>query len=217
MMLTDLGRKRYLQYGREEQKFMKYKWYKIGALVILVSFMGFVVENIWLALTKGYMNNRNMELPFLLGYGLAMVAIYILFGIPSEMKFFTRYPVKASRLVKFLLYFLCVMVCISIGEIILGMVTEKFCHIEYWNYSLIPLHITKYTSVPTSMGFAAMVTLFMEKAFPLLMEKMEGMDGRALRIVVCVVLVMMAIDFIRCYGQMIKAQNFYIKWRITLR
>ena len=179
---------------------MKYKWYKIGVLMIIVSFMGFAVENIWLALTKGYMNNRNMELPFLLGYGMAMVAVYILFGIPSDMKFLTKYPVKVSRLAKFLLYFLCVMVCISIGEIILGMVTEKFCNIEYWNYSLIPLHITKYTSVPTSMGFAAMVTLFMEKVFPFLMDKMEGMDGRVFRIVVCVVLIMMTIDFIRCYG-----------------
>lgn len=196
---------------------MKCNWRKMGILVIIVSFMGFAVENIWLAVTKGYINNRNMNLPFLLGYGLAMVAIYILFGIPSEMKILNRFPVKASRLMKYLLYFLCVMICISIGEIILGMVTEKFCHIEYWNYSLIPLHITKYTSVPTSMGFAAMVTLFMEKAFPLLMDKLGGMDTRAICIVVCILLVMMTADFIICYGHMIKTQNFYEKWRITLR
>lgn len=195
---------------------MKYNWRKMGILVIIVSFMGFAVENIWLALTKGYINNRNMQLPFLLGYGLAMVAIYILFGIPSEMKLLNRFPVKASRLAKYLLYFLCVMLCISIGEIILGMVTEKFCNIEYWNYSLIPLHITKYTSVPTSMGFAAMVTLFMEKAFPLLMDKLSGLDTRAVCVVTCVLLVMMLADFVISYGHMIKTQNFNEKWRITL-
>ncbi|MCM1193224.1 MAG: putative ABC transporter permease [Butyrivibrio sp.] len=197
-------------------KDMKYNWRKMGILVIIVSFMGFAVENIWLALTKGYINNRNMNLPFLLGYGLAMVAIYILFGIPSEMKFLNRFPVKASRLAKYLLYFLCVMICISIGEIILGMVTERLCNIEYWNYSLIPLHITKYTSVPTSMGFAAMVTLFMEKVFPFLMDKLSGLDTRAVCIVICVLLVMMLADFVISYGHMIKTQNFNEKWRITL-
>lgn len=195
---------------------MKYKLHRIGILVILVSFMGFAVENIWLAVTKGYINNRNMNLPFLLGYGLAMVAIYILFGTPSEMTFLTRFPVKASRLVKFLLYFVCVMLCICIGEIILGVVTEKLCSIEYWNYSLIPLHITKYTSVPTSMGFAVMVTLFMEKAFPLLIDKLGSIDGRFVRIIVYVLLLAMAVDFIICYGHMIRTQNFYEKWRITL-
>lgn len=195
---------------------MKYKWYNLGILVILVSFMGFAVENIWLALTKGYINNRNMNLPFLLGYGLAVLAIYLLFGVPSEMKLLNRFPVKASRMVKYILYFLCVMFCISIGEIILGMVTEEFCHIEYWNYSPIPLHITKYTSVPTSAGFATMITLFMEKVFPFLMSKMESLDGRAVRIIVVVLLVMMVADFIKCYGQMIKTSNFNEEWRITL-
>lgn len=195
---------------------MKYKWYNLGILVILVSFMGFAVENIWLALTKGYINNRNMNLPFLLGYGLAVLAIYLLFGVPSEMKLLNRFPVKASRMVKYILYFLCVMLCISIGEIILGMVTEEFCHIEYWNYSPIPLHITKYTSVPTSAGFATMITLFMEKVFPFLMSKMESLDGRAVRIIVVVLLVMMVADFIKCYGQMIKTSNFNEEWRITL-
>lgn len=202
---------------REERKRLKHSRCKIGILMIIVSFMGFAVENIWLAVTKGYMNNRNMNLPFLLGYGLAMVAIYILFGIPSEMKFFQRFPVKASRLMKYFLYFLCVMICISIGEIILGMVTEKFCHIEYWNYSLIPLHITKYTSVPTSMGFAVMVTLFMEKAFPFLLDKLGNTDTKAVCILVCIALLVMAADFVICYGHMIKTHNFYVKWRIKLR
>ena len=198
------------------QKQMKYKWFSMAILVILVSFMGFVVENMWLALTKGYINNRNMDLPFLLGYGMAVMAIYILFGVPSEMKFLNRFPVKASRMAKYILYFVCVMLCISIGEIILGMVTEEFCHIEYWNYSPIPLHITKYTSVPTSVGFAAMVTFFMDKVFPLLMSKMSGLDGRAVRIIVAVFLVMIVADFFKCYGQMVKTNHFNERWRITL-
>lgn len=50
---------------------MKYTYYQLGIMAAVVSFLGFVVENIWLAMTKGYINNRNMNAPFLQGYGLA--------------------------------------------------------------------------------------------------------------------------------------------------
>jgi len=59
-------------------------------LVLVIFFLGFVLENIWLACTKGYMDNRNMSLPFLLGYGLLVVGMYLLLGIPEQMKIFGR-------------------------------------------------------------------------------------------------------------------------------
>ena len=52
--------------------------YVLGMMVALISFLGFLVENLWLALTKGYINNRNMNAPFLLGYGMLVVAMYFL-------------------------------------------------------------------------------------------------------------------------------------------
>ena len=52
---------------------MKYTYYQLGIMAAVVSFLGFVVENIWLAMTKGYINNRNMNAPFLLGYGLLIL------------------------------------------------------------------------------------------------------------------------------------------------
>ena len=52
---------------------MEYNIYAIGIMTAIVSFLGFVVENIWLAISKGYINNRNMNTPFLLGYGLLIM------------------------------------------------------------------------------------------------------------------------------------------------
>ena len=46
---------------------MKYTYYQLGIMAAVVSFLGFVVENIWLAMTKGYINNRNMNAPFFTG------------------------------------------------------------------------------------------------------------------------------------------------------
>jgi hypothetical protein len=59
---------------------MKYTYYQLGIMAAVVSFLGFVVENIWLAMTKGYINNRNMNAPFLLGYGLLILFMYAVFG-----------------------------------------------------------------------------------------------------------------------------------------
>ncbi len=194
---------------------MEYDLYELGIMVALISLLGFMLENVWLAVTKGYMDNRNMNLPFLLGYGLAMAAVYLAFGIPSEMAFIL--PVEAPRWTKTLLYFLCVMLCVSVGELILGTVTEKLCRIEYWNYNWIPLHITKYTSLPTSTGFAALITIFMEYCFRPLMRAISSLDGWLLHVAGPVLIAALTTDFLYCYGRMMQTHSFYDRWRRTVQ
>lgn len=196
---------------------MKYKPAEMGIMMCIVSFLGFFAENVWLAITNGYVNNRNMNLPFLLGYGLAMLAIYLLFGIPSQMTFFSKFSVRACRVGKLFLYFLCVMLCVSVGEIILGTVTEKLCCIEYWNYEWLPLHVTKYTSVPTSVGFAAMVTFFMDRVFPPLMSEIARVDGKILHAAALILVTILVADFMYCYGYMMKNHDLYRTWKVPTR
>lgn len=162
---------------------MKYNIYALGIMVAVVSFLGFVVENVWLAMTKGYINNRNMNAPFLLGYGLLIAALFA--------------------------------VCIS--EIVLGEVVEKLCGFEYWNYENIPLHITKYTSIPTSIAFAAIITFFMGVCFEPLMALILQMDVRWMKILSVVFMTVMGIDFIASFRMMIKRKDYYLKWKISLR
>lgn len=57
---------------------MKYTAAAYLLTVTIISFLGYCVENIWLAVTQQYINNRNMYLPFLLGYGLTVVGIYLI-------------------------------------------------------------------------------------------------------------------------------------------
>jgi len=63
---------------------MKYTTAAYLLTVTIISFLGYCVENIWLAVTQQYINNRNMYLPFLLGYGLTVVGIYLIFGTPKK-------------------------------------------------------------------------------------------------------------------------------------
>ena len=157
---------------------MKYTYYQLGIMAAVVSFLGFVVENIWLAMTKGYINT----------------------GI-----FMRRF------------YFLCSFAVVCVGEIVLGIVVEALCHIEYWNYSNIPMHITKYTSIPTSTAFAAMITILMGNVFPVLMDWICRINTQWAKIICAVLWIVMVADFFISFGHMIKAKNFYLKWKIFLR
>ena len=76
---------------------MKYTYYQLGIMAAVVSFLGFVVENIWLAMTKGYINNRNMNAPFLLGYGLLILFMYAVFGTPAALRMFANSPILISQ------------------------------------------------------------------------------------------------------------------------
>ena len=90
----------------------EYSVYDYIALVIVVSFLGFCLENIWLLFRNGQIDNRNMNLPFLIGYGAAILIIYFLLGIPQKGKVW--------------LFFLATFLIVSVGEILLGFAVLMF-------------------------------------------------------------------------------------------
>ena len=85
---------------------MKYDIYSLGIMVAVISFLGFSLENLWLSLTKGFIDNRNMNAPFLMGYGLLVVGMYLLLGTPENMALAEMVPVDRSKGEKFFVYFL---------------------------------------------------------------------------------------------------------------
>ena len=123
----------------------------------------------------------------------------------------------SSRRRRYLVYFLSAMLFVCVGEILLGALVEHFCGIEYWNYSKIPFHITKYTSIPTSAAFASMITLFMGKCFEPIMELIIRIDYKVLKVVSTVLVVFMLADFIASFSIMLRQKNFYLKWELVLR
>lgn len=184
-------------------------------IITIISFLGFAVENIWLAVTKGFIDNRNMCLPFLIGYGLAIVAIYLLFGTPAELIFFgKKLPVK-SAFIRTLIYFLAVMVCVSVGEILLGTLVEKTCHLYWWDYTRLPLHITRYTSIPTSIAFSLLITTFMRLFFQPLMDWFIQMDLDTLRVTSMTFMTLMTVDFLFNAVRIFKEKKLTPIWKIN--
>lgn len=201
------------QRGMEE---MKYSIFEFGIMVAVVSFLGFMVENLWLAATKGYVNNRNMNLPFLLGYGLLVLFIFLVLGTPGELAQWGIFRKIRSQKWKYAVYFICSFMAVCIGEVMLGVFVERLCGFEYWNYSRIPMHITKYTSVPTSIGFASLITFFMGNCFEPLMGWVSRMDSFVFRIVSMVLMIAMTYDFFYSFYHMFAEKDFYLKWQIRL-
>ncbi len=189
--------------------------YAFSMVIALTSFIGFCVENIWLSVTKGYMDNRNMIFPFLLGYGMAFAAIYLLFGTPDQMTFLAQdLPVKSAKM-KSLLYFCTVFCCICAGEILLGKTVELTCHFYWWDYSRLPLHITRYTSVPTSLGFTILVYLFMDQAYPRLYRYFLSWDQDFLKIAATLLMAVMVWDFLHSGVLMLVNQTTQKRWIIN--
>lgn len=192
------------------------KIYALCMIAVVVSFLGFLLENLWLSVAKGFIDNRNMCLPFLLGYGMAVAAIYLLFGTPAEMTAFGKELVVESALVRWALYFLMVMVCVSVGEIALGTAVEKLCHVVWWDYTALPLHITRYTSIPTSMGFAFLITLFMDVFFEPLMKALLDMEPSRLRFAAVVGIGALTADFLYNAVRVYRAKEMKPRWRIAV-
>ncbi len=192
---------------------LEYSIYDLFVMMALISFLGFDLENIWLLFTKGFMDNRNMHLPFLFGYGLLVVGMYLVFGTPQNVRFLghsiqAQFPRAA--------YFFMAFVAVSVGELMLGHFVHRFFGFDYWNYEWIPLHLTKYTSVPTSAGFALIITAFMYFVFPKVMEMISRGDSVFIKWLGIALVAAMVLDFAVSFTQMYKSQSLNSLWRFTM-
>lgn len=189
--------------------------YDVSELIIMtaaVSFFGFWLENIFIAFRHGHMDNRGMHLPFLLGYGLAVLAFYIVLGTPDAPRFpAVTHTGGVSG------YFLISAAAVSVGELILGFTVEKKFGFSYWDYSSIPMHITKYTSVPTSMGFGAVITLFMHHCFEPLMTLISKFPAALLKPAAGILMCMLIWDFVTSFLYMHKNHCLKTIWTIALK
>lgn len=160
-------------------------------MLVITSFIGFWFEDIWMICRHGILDNRNMFLPFLLGYGVFIVALSYILGTPNNL----CNRIKLKRPYSTIIYYLICVILVSIGELLLGLFVEKTGGFSYWDYSTIPLHVTKYTSLPTSLGFALIITLFMDFVFIPLRNKIQKLVEKIPLPVVIIMLLILVVDF----------------------
>lgn len=189
----------------------------------IVAFAGFVIENVFRLFCIGVIDDRHRLFPFIAEYGIVFSAIFLLFGTPKNMRIFTKkinITAKNENTAAFLqtaLYFLIVFLCIGIGEITVGLTVEKTMGIKGWNFSNIPLHITRYTSIPTDFAYTSAFTLFMHLFFDKMIDALSEISPKVLKILAIVLTTTILLDSLvmLCYGMMYNKYPSY--WRIVLQ
>ncbi|MCM1059039.1 MAG: putative ABC transporter permease [Eubacterium sp.] len=193
--------------------------YGMGPILVMtafISFLGFLLENIWLTARKGYMDNRNMYAPFLLGYGIAVMGFYTVLGTPGNLRIFGA-PSESGEKSQFAAYFILTFILVSAGEIILGKTVEKITHIVLWDYTKIPLHITRYTSVPTSFGFTVVIVVFMDCFFERIMNALSRMEPVRVTVFGIILMTVTVLDFLHSAVKMTRTHKMFVTWEIDFR
>lgn len=183
-------------------------------MIVVVSFFGFMFEDIFLAITHGFFDNRNMGLPFLLGYGVLVDIIYLINGTPKDIRFLKKRINIENKYLKKVIYLLFAALFVSVGEIMLGVIVEKTCHVIWWNYTYIPLHITKYTSIPTSFGFGLLITVLMDYIFIPIYNYYDNWDMKILEITSILIISLLLIDYTKSIYYIYKNNRLKPIWRI---
>lgn len=189
---------------------MKYSAAVYLLAVTIISFLGYCVENTWLAITQQYIDNRNMYLPFLLGYGVSVVMIYLIFGTPR--KWLKKKP--QNKFLIYLAYFILMVALVSIGEIVLGKMVEYFCGFSYWNYENLPFHFTRYTSLFTSLGFAGIIEFFMEFIIEPILIRLQQFPKVLLWILAISFMVLLVGDYLISFSSMYHKKKINRLWKL---
>ncbi|MCD7730680.1 MAG: hypothetical protein LUI05_04200 [Oscillospiraceae bacterium] len=190
--------------------------YYLAIMSAIISFLGFVLEDVWLAFRKGFIDNRNMTFPLLFGYGLFIISFYLIIGTPEAFILMGAKKLRSSA-ARYVTYFLMTFLIVSVGEIVLGKITEWYFGFSYWNYEKIPLHVTKYTSIPTSIGFSLIITSFMGKCFVPILSIVKRIPIGIARVIAIASTVIMVSDMIVSFGKMHRTHELNIRHVIPIR
>lgn len=186
-------------------------------MVIFTSLIGYLAENAFKLFKSAYIDNRYMFLPFLLGYGIFVAALGLLLGTPKNLLPLCRKRVKLSTPLCFIIYFAIAVLLVSVGELMLGFTVEKIGGFIYWDYSDIPLHFTRYTSLPTSLGFALIIMLFMCFVYEPAMTFFETkINSRCFNAASTVLIVLLLMDFAVSFGVMRSNRERMVLWRLYI-
>lgn len=169
---------------------------------IIAAFEGYLIENGTRAVTQGIIDDRHQYLPFLFAYDLVVLVMYGIFDRPSKMRFFGLHVLpkesKKNRILRMVIYYVSMFVIVTVFEMLVGLGFEALGGgVRPWDYTKVPLHITPYTSVPTSLTFAAIILVFMEWVFPWLIKLCQKIPAKVLVPLTIVLTALLVIDWLQ--------------------
>lgn len=113
---------------------------------IIFSIFGYFFETIFFAILSIHKFSGFTMLWWTPFYGLGVIIAILLYKLCSR--------IKLRGKTKLLTFFLLSFLALSILELIGGIILENLFGYPLWNYEVIPLHVGKFISVPTSFAWA---------------------------------------------------------------
>ena len=113
-----------------------------------------------------------------------------------------------------ILTFLAAFVLILFGEMSVGLLFDKCFGVQAWDYRNIPLHITRYTSIPTTFGFTTGITLLMHFVFRPVVAFFERLPRKLCFWLALIFGVLIAADYCIMIGGMLVTGHFPDYWSI---
>lgn len=173
-------------------------------VLLIFSFAGWIWEVVHVSMLAGELVDRG----FLFGpicpiYGLTMVIVYLLIGIPQKPKGILRFA--AGKWYQYLLYGVAAIILPTLVELAVGYGFERLFAIRLWDYShyvvtvngwQIPLHFMGYIALPISLIWLVLIFVVMGFCFPALLKLMEKIPSKSTKIIATVLGAMMTTDMI---------------------
>ena len=187
----------------------------------IAAFLGWWVENLFRTFTAGVFDSRHQLLPFLGAYGFGIFVMFFVFGTPSEMRIFQKriLPERTAKnhILRSVVYCAVMFCLILFGEMGMGLLFEKVFGVKAWNYTNIPLHITQYTSLPTTIAFTAGIFLLMQFAFPHAVKLIDKIPDKTAFILALVLGILIAADWLLMIISGLINGKFPDYWAIKFR
>ncbi len=184
---------------KEHAKFFDYSFAHFGVIMIIFAFIGWFAENCIRMVSRHTFDSRHQLLPFLFAYAIAVFAVYLALGTPQKMRIFNKRiftkDTVANKILSHLTYFLVLSTFVFFGEMVVGTFYESVTGVVLWDYSETPLHVTKYTGLPSALGFGGGMYLIMAFLFKPLMNWISKMSWKSAATLDIVLGSLIVIDF----------------------
>ena len=169
---------------------MEYTFYQLLWFFLVYSFLGWLMETALAAAKKGRLLNRGfLNAPFSPVYGLASILFAIFLPELRSAPFFLL--VEG-------------MILATALELVTGMLLERIFGQKWWDYSQEPWNFNGHICLKYSVVWGVLALLCMFVGNPLLITLTDWVPQAVGRIVLLVVLILLAIDFVGSWAALLQ-------------
>lgn len=149
-------------------KFFGYKFCHFFIMMLVFSFLGYILESTFKVLTSGAFDNNHHFFPATFTYGLIILTLFSFLGTPDDMRFLTlklfrsdgrgavdketdgqegetdgkaKRRGRGRKAAAYITYAILLALGVFFGEMLVGMINYKLTGAAIWNYNFIPLNV----------------------------------------------------------------------------